>query len=68
MLKETRASLNYYIGFLLYNVTLHPLASFPGPKLYAASSLFFSRMVLRGTLPMDVRKLHEQYGDVIRQS
>ena len=52
----------------MYNVTFHPLAKFPGPKLYAATSLFYSRMALRGKLPMEVRELHKKYGDVVRVS
>src|SRR6266852_2254898 len=47
-----------------YNVYLHPLARFPGPKLAAASKywLFYQEFV-KGVSLSDVRdKLHAQYG------
>jgi hypothetical protein len=47
-----------------YNVYLHPLARFPGPKLAAASKywLFYQEFV-KGVSLSDVRdELHAQYG------
>ena len=47
-----------------YNVYLHPLARFPGPKLAAASKywLFYQEFV-KGVSLSDVRDdLHAQYG------
>jgi hypothetical protein len=47
-----------------YNVYLHPLARFPGPKLAAASKywLFYQEFV-RGISLSDIRdELHAQYG------
>jgi hypothetical protein len=47
-----------------YNVCLHPLARFPGPKLAAASKywLFYQEFV-KGVSLSDVRdELHAQYG------
>lgn len=52
----------------MYNVTFHPLEKFPGPKLYAATSLFYSRLVLSGKLPIEAQALHEKYGDIVRIS
>lgn len=50
----------------VYNVFFHPLRSFPGPKLWAASSIPFSLMSLSGSAPMQVLELHNRYGDVVR--
>ncbi|OQE09481.1 hypothetical protein PENVUL_c006G00923 [Penicillium vulpinum] len=56
----------YSTGWIIYNLYFHPLASFPGPKSNAATSLPFFRSLLGGSLPMDAQKLHEKYGDTVR--
>jgi hypothetical protein len=56
--------LTWTFGTAFYNVYLHPLARFPGPKLAAASKywLFYQEFV-RGVSLSDVRdELHAQYG------
>lgn len=50
----------------VYNVFFHPLRSFPGPKLWAASSIPFTRMSLSGSAPMQILELHKRYGGVVR--
>lgn len=30
----------YRVGLIIYRLTLHPLAKFPGPRMAAASSLY----------------------------
>ena len=47
-----------------YNVYLHPLARFPGPKLAAASKYWlFYQEFIKGVSLSDVRdELHAQYG------
>jgi cytochrome P450 len=56
-----------YCGILaVYNVWYHPLSRYPGPRLAAATSLYYVRQQLRGTCPVDTAKLHEQYGPVVR--
>jgi hypothetical protein len=58
------AALAWSIWSAFYNVYLHPLARFPGPKLAAASKywLFYQEFV-KGVSLSDVRdKLHAQYG------
>lgn len=58
------ASLAWSIGLAFYNVYLHPLAHFPGPRLAAASKywLFYQEFV-RGISLSDIRDdLHAQYG------
>ena len=54
---------------MIWRVFLHPLAGFPGPKLYAASYLpFLIQNQLQGTFVKDVLKIHEKYGPIVRIS
>ena len=47
----------------------HPLAKFPGPKLYAASYLsFLIQNQLMGIFVKDNLKIHEKYGLIVRIS
>lgn len=50
----------------MYNISFHPLAKYPGPKLAAVSRLPYVRWVLTGRLPLVVCDLHDRYGDVVR--
>ncbi|KAJ5257984.1 hypothetical protein N7524_009540 [Penicillium chrysogenum] len=56
----------YLIGLPVYNVYLHPLAKYPGPKSMAATRLPYIRMILGGRFPQRIKALHQQYGDVVR--
>ncbi|KUI67221.1 hypothetical protein VM1G_02942 [Cytospora mali] len=56
-----------YVGCVLaYNIWLHPLSKYPGPFLWRASRLPFLASFMQGRLPHDIKKLHEQYGDIVR--
>lgn len=44
----------------------HPLAKFPGSKRWTAIRLRYVYSLWSGTLSKDVRRLHLQFGDVIR--
>jgi hypothetical protein len=60
------AVLTWSLYSVIYNVFLHPLARFPGPRLAAASKywLFYQEFV-RGISLSDIRdELHAQYGAV----
>lgn len=50
----------------VYNITLHPLAKFPGPKTWAATGFVEMYHVLKGDLPFAIQKLHQSYGHVVR--
>ncbi|KAI1464312.1 cytochrome P450 [Daldinia caldariorum] len=58
------------ICFLLcraaYNCSLHPLANFPGPRLWAASRLPYALRLWQGRLHEHIKRLHDQYGPVVR--
>ncbi|KAF2866142.1 isotrichodermin C-15 hydroxylase [Massariosphaeria phaeospora] len=50
----------------VYNLHFHPLASYPGPKLWAASRIPHEYSLVRGRITRDLAVLHAQYGDVVR--
>ncbi|KAI1381331.1 benzoate 4-monooxygenase cytochrome P450 [Hypoxylon crocopeplum] len=52
----------------IYNLFFHPLASLPGPKLYAVSPIPISWSRLNGASPFVFAELHEKYGPIIRVS
>ncbi|EXK26433.1 hypothetical protein FOXG_17420 [Fusarium oxysporum f. sp. lycopersici 4287] len=54
------------IGYVVYNIFLHPLRNFPGPLLCRASPLYRHYKFLRGDLLFETQRLHEQYGPVVR--
>lgn len=56
----------YYGIIAIYNLWFHPLAKYPGPKLAAATSLWYAIRLVKGIAPQETAKLHEQYGDVVR--
>jgi hypothetical protein len=56
----------YALGIAIYNVTLHPLAKFPGPKLWAAFSWPYSLSTFSGSEATDLHTLHEKHGKIVR--
>ncbi|GAB7354526.1 hypothetical protein MBLNU459_g4991t1 [Dothideomycetes sp. NU459] len=59
-------ALLYVAWQTFYNVYLHPLSKFPGPRLAGAGRLWYSYYFLKGDMPFVVHELHKQYGDVVR--
>ena len=57
-----------FIIKILYNLYFHPLAKYPGPKLYGATPIPVSLAQLRGKLHVITKKAHDQYGPVVRLS
>ncbi|RAL62474.1 hypothetical protein DID88_005040 [Monilinia fructigena] len=51
---------------IIYNIYFHPLSSFPGPKLHAATDIPFLRGLLSGKLSFQTLELHKKYGGVVR--
>lgn len=49
-----------------YNVFLHPLRGFPGPKLWAATPLPAALNILRRKPHRKILELHNEYGSVVR--
>ncbi|KAK2052357.1 trichodiene oxygenase [Colletotrichum caudatum] len=59
----------YLLSRALYNVSpLHPLSKIPGPKLAGASYLyeFWFDFVKKGRYTLEIRRLHEVYGPIVR--
>ncbi|KJZ77761.1 hypothetical protein HIM_02938 [Hirsutella minnesotensis 3608] len=58
----------YTILLVIYRITLHPLANFPGPKLAGASYCyeFWYNVVRGGRYTREIKRLHAHYGPIIR--
>ncbi|KAK4201216.1 cytochrome P450 [Triangularia verruculosa] len=54
------------VSTIFYNLFLHPLRALPGPKLWAATPIPYTRAWLSGRMSSHIHRLHEKYGDVIR--
>jgi hypothetical protein len=54
----------YQISKMLYRITLHPLAKFPGPKLAAATYQyeFYFDGIKGGSYIYEISKMHDEYG------
>ncbi|KAI1281075.1 putative cytochrome P450 [Xylaria sp. FL0933] len=66
----TAASALYIAGLLIYRLFFHPLASFPGPKLAAATVWyeFYYDGIRRGQYTFKIQEMHEKYGPLVRIS
>ncbi|WDK16631.1 cytochrome P450 [Colletotrichum graminicola] len=51
---------------VVYNVYFHPLRDYPGPKLFAATHIPFSRMIISGKSHKRLAELHKQHGPFVR--
>ncbi|TLD24333.1 hypothetical protein PspLS_06428 [Pyricularia sp. CBS 133598] len=57
----------FYISLAIYRLYFHPLATFPGPPLMAATGIpWLVQSYITGTFMWRVRELHEKYGKVVR--
>lgn len=59
-----------YVGLIVYRLTLHPLAKFPGPRLAAATHWYeaYYELAHKGGAQFapKVRELHATYGPIVR--
>ncbi|KAF2742470.1 cytochrome P450 [Sporormia fimetaria CBS 119925] len=51
---------------ILYRLTLHPLAKYPGPPLAKITDIWLAYYAYRGSRHLAYYRAHEQYGDVVR--
>ncbi|PVH82542.1 cytochrome P450 [Cadophora sp. DSE1049] len=51
---------------VLWRLYFHPLSKYPGPKLFAATSLVNAYYVFKATRVYKVAELHNKYGPVVR--
>ncbi|KAM0806625.1 putative Cytochrome P450 [Seiridium cardinale] len=56
----------YIVCLFFYNIFLHPLRHFPGPKLWAMTRLPFTRNELSGQSHKGILQLHKAYGPFVR--
>ncbi|KAF2195526.1 cytochrome P450 [Zopfia rhizophila CBS 207.26] len=56
----------YPLITILYNITLHPLSSYPGPLLWRSTRLAYLYSLWTGWLHSDVQSLHQKFGPVVR--
>ncbi|KAH7073181.1 cytochrome P450 [Paraphoma chrysanthemicola] len=56
----------YPVLFTLYNVYLHPLSKYPGPRFAAATRLWYCYYACKGTLGQAIHEAHKKYGHAIR--
>ncbi|KAE8853633.1 hypothetical protein HRS9122_00625 [Pyrenophora teres f. teres] len=56
----------YVVLTAIYNLTLHPLAKFPGPLLWCISPIPSIISLLRGRIAFDYKVHHDKYGPVVR--
>ncbi|KAI3325720.1 isotrichodermin C-15 hydroxylase [Xylariaceae sp. AK1471] len=59
-------SLGYVLYRAIYNVFFHPLRSYPGPWLRAASRLPYTISIFQGDATHEIKALHDKYGQVVR--
>ena len=59
--------LAYVVLKVVYRLTLHPLAKFPGPRLAAVTTLYNAYYdILQPGLIKNLPDLHKKYGNIIR--
>lgn len=53
---------------VIYRLYAHPLASFPGPKLAAATFLyeFYYDVLKRGMYIWEIERMHQEYGKPVQ--
>lgn len=56
----------YLLGGALYNLYFHPLASFPGPRLWIAFPVLRYLSGCFGSFDKYMQRYHEYYGEVVR--
>ncbi|KAH7171295.1 cytochrome P450 [Dactylonectria macrodidyma] len=54
------------VTVVIYRLAFHPLASIPGPKLAAVSSIWHAYQARNGRMARLGRTLHRQYGPIVR--
>lgn len=54
------------ISKVFYNIYLHPLRCYPGPKSWAATRLAWTQSIQSGQYHRKLHQLHTKYGPVVR--
>jgi hypothetical protein len=56
----------YWIGWIVYAITLHPLAKVPGDLWPSVSRTWIMYQMYKGEIEKSQRRLHEKYGPIVR--
>lgn len=62
----TRQQVLVLIANAIYNIWFHPLRHYPGPRYAAVSRLWYSSKVFGGHHKYAIKRLHDEYGMVVR--
>ncbi|KAF2098695.1 pisatin demethylase [Rhizodiscina lignyota] len=65
-LGSVAAILLYWVAIIVYRLTLHPLAKYPGPILCAISPVPSIYYLLIGRISFQYKIWHDKYGPVVR--
>jgi hypothetical protein len=58
----------FIAGTAIYNVTFHPLATFPDPKFRVALEIPSFWELCSGDSPANIEALHDEFGHIVRIS
>lgn len=59
-------SLEYSLSHVIYNVYIHPLSIFPGPKSWAATYIPYALSLRNGNLVYRIEEIHRKHGEIVR--
>ncbi|PQE08035.1 cytochrome P450 protein [Rutstroemia sp. NJR-2017a BBW] len=65
LLAQSSIYVLYHLGIGLYNITLHPLAKVPGPKLRGAFEFPRYWEIWTGDVAATCKELHDRYGATV---
>ena len=66
LLRVALASLLWALGVVIYRLTLHPLAKYPGPWLAKVTGFYAVYHAYVGDVHLDMLKCHETHGKFVR--
>ncbi|KAF2796452.1 cytochrome P450 [Melanomma pulvis-pyrius CBS 109.77] len=56
----------YISAVIIYRLTLHPLAKYPGPRLAAITDIYLAVYAYRGSRHLEYHRCHTVYGPIVR--
>ncbi|UZP45190.1 hypothetical protein NXS19_013002 [Fusarium pseudograminearum] len=56
----------YTLFWAIYNLFFHPLSKFPGPRLWAISTIPYIRKLAGGECHFTILEMHKKYGPIVR--
>lgn len=58
----------YAAGVVVYRLTLHPLAKYPGPFLAKATDIYLAYHAWKGDRHLEFNRCHEKYGRIVSRA